>query len=469
MIIPVILCGGSGTRLWPLSREGYPKQFLDLQKNGSMLVNTLRRLSGLPNLGTPLIVCGEAHRFLIAEQLREAGMGHANLLLEPVGRNTAPAVAIAALEAVKTDPQNTLLVLPADHLIHDQANFHQAIGRGLELLTEQFLVTFGVVPNKPETGYGYIKKGASLGSGSVFKIGQFVEKPDLETAQHYFQSGDYLWNSGMFLFKAKDWLAELEQLAPDILRSCQSAWQQSARETDFTRIDVESFTNCRSDSIDYAVMEKTAKGAVVPLDAGWNDLGTWDSVWESSAKDDRSNCLLGDVVAVNSSGSYFSANHRLLAVVGVKDLVVVETADAVLVLSKECTQDVKKIVDQLKKDGRTETRQHPKVFRPWGYYDSLESGCNFQVKRIAVNPGASLSLQKHHQRAEHWIVIKGTATITCDEKRFDLAENNACHIPLGSKHRLENQTESMVEIIEVQLGDYLGEDDIVRYEDIYGR
>lgn len=469
MLAPVILCGGSGTRLWPRSRTAFPKQFLDLWDNGAMLIGTLRRLQGLDDLAQPLVLCGMEHRFLVAENLRTANISPGGILLEPVAKNTAPAVTLAALEALHGDPAASLLVLPADHAISDITQLHHAIRAGLELLSEHHLITFGVVPTKPETGYGYIKKGRLLGAGPASSIAAFMEKPNLASAESYLQSDAYLWNSGMFLFRAADWLAEMEKYAPDILSICRTTWQTASRGADFITLAADIFRDCRADSIDYAIMEKTTRGAVVPLEAGWSDVGSWESVWENSGKDSHSNHLAGDVLAVATSNSYLSATHRLLAVIGVTDLVVVETADAVLVTSRSGSQEVKQIVALLKESGRTEADQHRKVSRPWGFYDSLEMGENFQVKRIVLNPGGRLSLQKHHHRAEHWIVTRGIALVTCADETFALTENQACHIPKGAKHRLENQTGELVEIIEVQLGNYLGEDDIVRYEDIYGR
>ena len=469
MLIPVILSGGAGTRLWPLSRELYPKQFLPLVGNQTMLQDTVARLQGLGAAG-PIVVCVEHHRFIVAEQLRQCGVTPTAIVLEPVGRNTAPAVAIAALTAVQNrlerdDP--VLLVLPADHLLRDLNSFHTAIRIGLAAAAEGRLVTFGVVPAKPETGYGYIRRAA--GGGPAFGIAEFVEKPTATRAAEYLASGEYLWNSGMFLFRARRYLAELDRLAPEMLACCRAALAGAKRDLDFVRLARTEFARCPSDSIDYAVMEKTQDAVVVPLDAGWSDVGSWSALHDSATADAAGNVTRGDVVVEDTSGCFLYSTDRLVATVGVRDHVIVETKDAVLVAPRERVQDVKRLVDRLKSLGRPETRLHREVFRPWGSYDSVDAGDRFQVKRLKVNPGAQLSLQMHHHRAEHWIVVSGTARITCNDKVFLLAENESTYIPIGATHRIENPGKVPLYIIEVQSGSYLGEDDIVRFEDTYGR
>ncbi len=473
MLIPVILSGGSGTRLWPLSRELYPKQLLPLVGKGTMLQETLARLTGVGDVGAPIVVCNEQHRFLVAEQLREAGIESTSIVLEPVGRNTAPAIAIAAMAAVTGDSasqqkeDHVLLVLPADHVIQDVHAFQAAVDVGRKAALEGKLVTFGVVPNKPETGYGYIRRQA--GSGPAFGIQQFVEKPDLATATRYVESKEYFWNSGMFMFKAAQVLDELRALAPAIYDACAQAFTAAKRDLDFTRLPAKEFGACPSDSFDYAVMEKTRHGVVVPLDAGWSDVGSWSALHEAIPGDAQGNVCLGDVLTEDTRGSYLQSTSRLVAAVGLTDHVVVETKDAVLVAPKDRVQDVKQLVAQLKKQGRYETSLHREVFRPWGSYDSIDAGDRFQVKRLMVKPGACMSLQLHHHRAEHWIVVSGTARITRGEETFLLEENQSTYIPLGTRHRIENPGKIPLHIIEVQSGGYLGEDDIVRFEDRYGR
>jgi mannose-1-phosphate guanylyltransferase/mannose-6-phosphate isomerase len=472
MLIPVILSGGSGTRLWPLSRELYPKQLLPLVGKGTMLQETLARVRGVDNVGAPIVVCNESHRFLVAEQLREIGADPQSILLEPVGRNTAPAVAIAAMAAVAAEPAGSkadpmLLVLPADHVIRNPAAFRSAVAVGRRAAEQGKLVTFGVVPDKPETGYGYIKR--ATGDGPAYPIAQFVEKPDLATATRYVESKEYFWNSGMFLFRATSVLDEMRTLAPDIYDACAQAYTSAKRDLDFTRLPAKEFGACRSDSLDYAVMEKTKHGVVVPLDAGWSDVGSWSALHEAVPGDENNNVCLGDVLTEDSSGCYLQSTSRLVAVVGLKNHVVVETKDAVLVAPKDRVQDVKLLVAQLKKQGRYETSMHREVFRPWGSYDSIDAGERFQVKRLTVKPGAEMSLQMHHHRAEHWIVVSGTARITRGEETFLLEENQSTYIPLGAKHRISNPGKIPLHIIEVQSGTYLGEDDIVRLEDRYGR
>lgn len=472
MLIPVILSGGSGTRLWPLSRELYPKQLLPLVGKGTMLQETLARVQGVDTVGAPIVVCNESHRFLVAEQLREINAAPQSILLEPIGRNTAPAVAIAAMAAVSAAENGSnddalLLVLPADHVIRDVEAFRAAIVVGRKAAGQGKLVTFGVVPDKPETGYGYIKRGP--GEGPTYPIAQFVEKPDLPTATRYVESKEYFWNSGMFLFRATAFLDELRALAPDIYEACAQAFTAAKHDLDFTRLPVKEFGACRSDSIDYAVMEKTKYGAVVPLEAGWSDVGSWSALHEAVPGDANNNVCLGDVLTEDTHGCYLQSTSRLVATVGLKDHVVVETKDAVLVAPKDRVQDVKALVNQLKKQGRYETSLHREVFRPWGSYDSIDSGERFQVKRLTVKPGAEMSLQMHHHRAEHWIVVSGTARITRDNETFLLEENQSTYIPLGATHRIANPGKIPLHIIEVQSGTYLGEDDIVRFEDRYGR
>ena len=467
MLQPVLLSGGVGSRLWPISRESHPKQFLPLASELSMLQETLHRTAGM-EAANPIVVCNDEHRFMVAEQLRQVDLIAAALILEPEGRNTAPAVALAAIHAIEKDPDAILLVLPADHLIENVKAFVDAVQKAQPVAQQGRLVTFGVVPSSPETGYGYIKCGEDLGD-SMFGLDRFVEKPDLDTAQKYVDQGDYLWNSGMFLMRADSYLQELQRLAPEILSSCQSAMASSSEDMDFIRPDAQAFAGCPSDSIDYAVMEKTQLGAVASLDCGWSDIGGWSALWDVASRDEDGNASKGDVILDNCSNSYFRSESRLLAGVGVDNLVVVETADAVLIADRNQVQNVKTIVNQLKNSGRSEASLHRRVYRPWGSYESLVSTDRFQVKRIVVEPGHTLSLQKHHHRAEHWIIVHGTAEVTCEDKVFMLREDESTYIPLGHKHRLANPGRIPLELIEVQSGSYLGEDDIVRYEDVYGR
>ena len=468
MLVPVILSGGSGTRLWPLSRELHPKQFLPLVGAQTMLQDTVQRLAGL-NAGAPIVVCNAHHRFLVAEQLRAIGLPPGDIILEPVGRNTAPAVAIAAVAALAgpAGEAAVILVMPADHCLRDVGAFQAAVQVGLTSARKGQLVTFGVVPSAPEVGYGYIRR--ALGDGPAYPIAEFVEKPDAERAAQYVASGDYLWNSGMFLFSARRFIEELAALNPAMLQACQTAFQEAHRDLDFIRLGVESFSQCPSDSIDYAVMEKTRAAVVVPLDAGWSDVGSWSALHDSLPADARGNVARGDVVTEDTAGCYLYSSQRLIATVGLTDTVVVETKDAVLVAPKSRVQDVKALVAKLKAANRSEPSLHREVFRPWGSYDSVDTGDRFQVKRLVVNPGATLSLQMHHHRAEHWIVVSGTAEITCDERVFLLSENQSTFIPVGAKHRISNPGRVPLHIIEVQSGSYLGEDDIVRFEDNYGR
>ena len=467
MIIPVILSGGAGSRLWPLSRQHFPKQLMPLLGGRTMLQETIRRLDGVEDLAAPIIVSNEQHRFMVAEQLRAESIEPADIILEPVGRNTAPAVAVAAARAAVEGEEPILLVLPADHVIREQAPLHEAIARGAALAADGKLVTFGIVPDAPETGYGYIR--AAQPGSEPSAVLEFVEKPDAERAAAYLASGDYFWNSGMFMFRASRYLEELETHAPEMVAACRSALEGAARDLDFTRLDAAAFEACPADSIDYAVMEKTSDAVVVPLAAGWNDVGSWAALHQVSEKDPSDNVLVGDVVVEDTSNCYLYSSGRLVTAVGLSDCVVIETPDAVLVAPRDKVQDVKKLVNTLKAEGRDETSAHRQVFRPWGSYDSIDIGERFQVKRIVVNPGAKLSLQMHHHRAEHWIVVQGTARVTRGDREFLLGENESTYIPMGTTHRLENPGKVPLHLIEVQSGTYLGEDDIVRYDDTYGR
>jgi mannose-1-phosphate guanylyltransferase / mannose-6-phosphate isomerase len=479
-ITPVILCGGSGSRLWPLSRENYPKQLLKLNGNHTMLQATALRLAGaaldgVENVSLPILVGNEDHRFLLAEQLREVGISPKALILEPSGRNTAPALTLAALAASNAGDDPVMVVMPADHIIQDEVVFRVAVTRGSNLAAGGKLVTFGVRPTGPETGYGYIRRGAAC-SDSGYAVAQFVEKPDAEVATQYVASGDYLWNAGIFAIKASVWLAKIRQLQPAMADACQRAYEGRGHDLDFVRPDAAAFSSCPADSIDYAVMEPlTAQGAnsgevvVVPLDARWSDVGAWSALWDVGDKDAAGNVIMGDVLAVDSVNTLVVANNRLVACIGLKDMVVVETPDAILVADRSQAQKIKAVVEQLKNAGRVEGKSHRKVYRPWGWYDGIDSGERFQVKRIQVNPGAAISLQMHHHRAEHWVVVKGTARVMRGDVVILLAENESTYIPIGTTHRLENPGKVPLEIIEVQSGSYLGEDDIVRFEDMYGR
>ena len=474
---PVILCGGAGTRLWPLSREQYPKQLLALAGDQTMLQATACRVDA--TLATadgkvlpPLVVSNEDYRFITAEQLRQAGHAEAAIVLEPVGRNTAPALTLAALFALKSGDDPALLVMPADHIINDVGTFRAGVVRGMAYVESGKLVTFGIRPTHAETGYGYISAGPPLtGEGGGRGILAFVEKPDAATAERYVASGAYLWNSGIFLMRASVWIAQLGALRPDMLSACRAAFAAHSAERDFLRVGAEAFTACPADSIDYAVMEKmpAGMGVVIPLEAGWSDVGAWDALWQIGSKDSDGNVLRGDVMAVETRDSLAIAQSRMVACIGLADTVVVETPDAVLVAHKSHMQQIKEVVGRLKRDKRPEADAHRKVHRPWGYYDSIDAGSRFQVKRIMVNPGAAISLQMHHHRAEHWIVVRGTARVTRGEEIILLSENESTYIPIGTRHRLENPGKLPLEIIEVQSGAYLGEDDIVRFEDTYGR
>ena len=468
MLVPVILSGGAGTRLWPLSRELYPKQLLRLVAERTMLQETVARTEGLPGLAPPIVICNENHRFMVAEQLRELGTAPEAIVLEPQGRNTAPAAAIAALlVSGGADADPVLLVLPADHVITDVPAFQAAVAVGRVAAESGSLVTFCVVPDRAETGYGYIRRDA--GPGPAFSVAKFVEKPDSATARGYVESGEYYWNSGMFMFRASAYLAELGRYAPAMLAACRAALAAAGRDLDFLRLPAQEFASCPSDSIDYAVMEKTDRAVVVPLAAGWSDVGSWAALADALPRDAEGNVTAGDVLTEDSSGCYLHSTSRLVAAVGLRDHVVVETKDAVLVAPRDRVQDVKELVAELKARGRYETSLHREVYRPWGSYDSIDSGDRFQVKRLIVNPGATLSLQLHHHRAEHWVVVTGTAKVTRGDEVFTLSENESTYIPIGARHRIENPGKIPLHIIEVQSGTYLGEDDIVRFEDRYGR
>ena len=478
MIIPVILSGGSGTRLWPLSRAMRPKQLLSLVSEATMIQDTVSRLNGIRFLTPPIVVCNEEHRFMIAEQMREINIDPSAIILEPFGKNTAPAVAISAIKASEiakeidsnVSDDAVILVLPADHVIQDTAAFHKAIATGYEAALKNKLVTFGIIPDAPETGYGYIKAGGAIENDEAIRaVEEFVEKPDKQTAESYIEQGSYYWNSGMFMFKATEYLNELEKFNAEMLSASKEALNQGASDLDFIRLNKDVFEKCPSDSIDYAVMEKTEKAVVVPVDIGWNDIGSWTALWEVGNSDERGNVTQGDVCVIDSDNSYIHSENRLVSVVGVKDHVIVETPDAVLVAHKDAAQNVKDIVDKLKETSREEALIPHKVYRPWGTYECIDQEDRFQAKRIMVKPGGRLSLQLHHHRSEHWIVVKGTAKVTCGDKEFIMSENESTYIPLGEKHRLENAGKIPLEIIEVQTGSYLGEDDIERFDDVYGR
>lgn len=470
MLYPVILVGGSGTRLWPLSRQSMPKQFLPLASEHSLLQDTLMRLKGIENIAAPVFVSNQEHRFLVAEQVREVGATPESLMLEPVARNTAPAIAAAALNLLQKNPDALMLVLPSDHVISDVAAFQECVARAQKAARDGFLVTFGIVPRRADTGYGYIQRGeALLDYESTFKVSRFVEKPDEATAEEYLASGDYSWNSGMFLFRAQVFIDELEKFHPEIVASCREAVEGAYQDLDFCRLDEASFSACPALSVDVAVMEKTDKVVVIPSDIGWSDLGSWTALWEMHPKDADGNASRGEVFLSDARNCYVNAERRLVAVVGVDDLVVVETADAILVTHLQNSQNVKKIVAWLNSEGRTEHETHRKVFRPWGSYEGIENGERFQVKRLIVKPGGKLSLQMHHHRSEHWIVVSGTAEVTIADDVKLVTENESIYIPVGAMHRIHNPGKIPLHFIEVQSGAYLGEDDIVRTEDTYGR
>jgi len=466
MIAPIILSGGSGTRLWPLSRKLHPKQFINLVNDTTLFQDTILRLP--KDVADPLIICNEEHRFLAAEQLRQIHKNSNGIILEPIGKNTAPAIALAALKFVNNGEDPLLLVLSADHLIQDTDAFHQSIKIAEKLAEKDKLVTFGIVPDKAETGYGYIQADINNTTDS-YNIQSFTEKPNQEDAQKYLDSGNYLWNSGMFMFKASIYLQELEKFEPEILTSCKKSCQTEYKDKDFIRLNNDEFRQCPEQSIDYGVMEHTEGAMVVPLDANWSDIGSWDALWDAKNKDSNGNVSEGDVILNGVKNTYTYSSNRLVSAIGVSDLVIVDTQDALLIADKNHSQNIKNIVNQLKKENRSEAENHRKVLRPWGYYDSIDADDGFQVKRILVNPGAKLSLQKHQHRAEHWVVVKGIATITRGDDVFVLKENQSTYIPKGEVHRLENTEETDLEIIEIQTGDYLGEDDIIRLEDDYQR
>jgi mannose-1-phosphate guanylyltransferase/mannose-6-phosphate isomerase len=470
-LVPVILCGGTGTRLWPLSRASYPKQYWPLAGRGddTLLQQTQQRLEGLPELAPPLLICNEDHRFIVAEQLRQIGVEPAGILLEPLGRNTAPAVAIAALQATASGADPLLLILAADHVMNSPERFRATVAAGIPAAEAGRLVTFGIVPTAPETGYGYIEAAQPLDPSTPVPIARFVEKPDLATAEAFLATGRFTWNSGMFLFRASAILSELERLAPEVVSACRAALDQDSPDLEFLRLEREAFANCPNVALDVAVMEKTDRGAVLPLDADWSDVGSWGALWETGEQDAAGNVLRGRVISEGSRNCYLRSEHRLVVGLGVEDLVVVETDDVVLVAHRDRAQEVKAIVGRLEREGAPESKAHRRIYRPWGHYDGVVEGDRWQVKKIEVKPGASLSLQMHHHRAEHWVVVKGTALVEKNDVEELVGENQSTYIPLGSRHRLRNPGKIPVELIEVQSGPYLGEDDIVRFEDRYGR
>jgi mannose-1-phosphate guanylyltransferase len=472
-MIPVIMAGGTGSRLWPLSRTLYPKQFMVLEGEDSLLQTTLKRLHGM-ECSPAIIISNEEHRFIVAEQIRLTGEPHSALILEPVGRNTAPAVALAAIEALNNEEDPVLLIMAADHVIGDVAAFQKTVLEACKIAEMDKLVTFGIVPTEAETGYGYIRakgliSGLKNADEPAYPVAEFVEKPDIETARRYLDSGEYFWNSGMFMFKARRYLEELEVHRPEILSACRAAMKHTSKDLEFHRIDKTLFEACPSDSIDYAVMEKTKDAYVVPLNVRWNDIGSWSALWDIAEKDENNNVLKGDILLNDARNCYINTTGKLVAAVGLEDIVIVNTKDAVLVATKDKVQNVKAIVETLKAQGRTEHYNHRDVYRPWGKYDSVDTGRRYQVKRISVKPGAKLSRQMHHHRAEHWVVVCGTAKVEKGEETILLTENQSIYIPLGTTHSLENPGKITLELIEVQSGSYLGEDDIVRFEDVYGR
>lgn len=469
MIIPVILSGGSGTRLWPLSRKLHPKQLLPLLNQTSLLQDTINRLDGLEGIESTVVICNEEYRFMVAEQVHATSIDSRAIILEPVGRNTAPAIALAAFNALQTNEEAVLLVLPADHDIKNVSEFHKAIETGLKQAQEGYFVTFGIVPDAPETGFGYIKAASTVAVNEVAGIERFVEKPDVDTATQYLKEGDYYWNSGMFMFKASEYLKALEEFAPEIYSASENAMNAANRDMDFIRVGIEEFKKCPADSIDYAVMEKVSNAVVIPVDIGWSDVGSWSALHDIGDQDEYNNIFIGDTKCVSTTNCYVRAETKLVTTLGLEDIIIVDTEDALLVANKNHVQGIKEIVEELTDEDRDEVTLHKRVCRPWGCYQGIDQADRFQVKRISVNPGAILSLQLHHHRAEHWVIVSGTAKVTKGEDEFILTENESIYIPLGTKHRLENIGQIPLELIEVQTGSYLGEDDIVRFEDIYGR
>jgi len=469
VIIPVILSGGSGTRLWPLSRRMHPKQLLPLVNDTTMLQDTITRLIGSPDIDHVMVICNDDYRFMVAEQIKETDIATNEIILEPTGRNTAPAIALAAFNAIREGEDPVLLVLPADHVIADVDTFQSALQVGKQQSEAGKLVTFGIVPDSPETGFGYIKARTTGSDDTFYDVDQFVEKPDDATAANYIADGHYYWNSGMFMFKASTYLEALKQHSPEIYEVSQAALSSAIRDSDFVRVGQNEFERCPSDSIDYAVMEKVNNAVVIPVDIGWSDVGSWSALHDVGDVDDQGNTLIGDVKSGLTSNSYVRANNRLVVTLGVDNMIVVDTDDALLVASRDNVQDIKTIVEELSKENREEVSLHKTVYRPWGHYQGIDAGPHYQVKRITVSPAAAISLQMHHHRSEHWIVVSGTARVTRGDEEFIISENESTYIPLGEKHRLENIGKIPLKLIEVQTGSYLGEDDIVRFEDIYGR
>lgn len=467
---PVILSGGAGTRLWPVSRAAFPKQLMPLISDRSLLQETVLRLDAGNGFAPPVIVCNDEHRFLVGEQLREIGVAPATILIEPVGRNTAPAVAAATMTIAATDSDAVILMAPSDHYVADPAALHAAVAVAVPAARAGYLVTFGIRPDRPETGYGYIQMGEALNEApACHRVRRFLEKPDAPGATRLIASGDHLWNSGLLLFSARHFLAELARLEPELSDCVAAALRQARADLDFLRLDADAFAAARSVSVDYAVLERTAKAAVIPVEMGWTDVGSWSSLWEIATKDANGNVIAGDAIAIGLKNCYIRGDSRLIAAVGLENVMILDTVDALLVIARDRAQDLRKVVDRLEADGREERLRHRRVLRPWGSYEQVDAGSRFQVKRLIVKPGGRLSLQRHAQRAEHWVVVSGTARVTRDRDMFDLVANQSTYIPLGAAHRLENPGDEPLHLIEVQSGAYLGEDDIVRLDDIYGR